>query len=73
MTLSEYITREFGIVPDEVQLQKIRLISFMELNKEFDLNNINTETLNKIVEDNKEAIDKNWTDLQHMGFSLVKI
>ena len=60
MTLTEYITTEFGIVPDDVQLETIREL-------------VNTETLNKIVEDNKEAIDKNWADLQHMGFSLVKV
>ena len=60
MTLSEYITSEFGIVPDEVQLETIQEL-------------VHTETLNKIVEDNKEAIDKNWADLQHMGFSLVKV
>lgn len=45
MTLLEYLTSEFGIVPDEVQMQKIRLISFMDLDKEFNLNNINTEEL----------------------------
>ena len=60
MTLKEYITSGFGIVPDEVQLETIREL-------------VHTETLNKIVDDNKEAIDKNWNDLQHMGFSLVKI
>jgi len=27
MTLQEYITSEFGIVPDEVQLEKIRELS----------------------------------------------
>lgn len=112
MTLTEYITSEFGIVPDEVQLHWIREYSqekselqkgienlsvpyvreemeqqelrmgklnvpfncFFEQRVNWVLTQLeNTETLNKIVEDNKEAIDKNWTDLQHMGFSLVKI
>ena len=59
MTLSEYITEEFGIVPDDVQLEQIREI-------------VHTETLDKIIIDNKEIIDKNWIDLQHMGFSLIK-
>lgn len=31
MTLSEYITSEFGIVPDEVQLEQIREIVRTEL------------------------------------------
>ena len=46
MTLSEYITEEFGIVPDEVQLEQIREI-------------VHTETLDKIIIDNKTVIDKN--------------
>ena len=59
MTLSEYITAEFGIIPDDVQLEQIREI-------------VHTETLDKIIIDNKTVIDKNWIDLQHMGFSLIK-
>jgi hypothetical protein len=59
MTLQEYIITEFGIVPDDVQLEQIREI-------------INTEVLDKIVVEHKTVIDKNWIDLQHMGFSLIK-
>ncbi len=33
MTLSEYITSEFGIVPDEVQIKKIYELSLLDLVK----------------------------------------
>jgi hypothetical protein len=71
-TLSEYIASEFGIVPDEVQLEQIRRL-------------VNKEMVGKITTAGDIAFlartqDKRqhapfyelFVDLPHMGFRLIK-
>jgi hypothetical protein len=70
MTLQEYITAEFGIVPDEVQLDQIRDIVV----KEYARIEIKRGYLPEIIKDRERYLPTkaDFVDLPHMGFSLVK-
>lgn len=64
MTLSEYINSEFGIVPDEVQLETIRELSINKTPKHkideihSSLEGFRSSINNWFVEANREAFNK---------------
>lgn len=71
MTLQDYLTAEFGIVPDEMQLEAIRRIVYKELNTEKKF--INERFMYLLAKSNGHNVTQDqFVDLPHMGFSLIK-
>ncbi len=71
-TLQDYITQEFGIVPDQVQLERIRRLVSGEMAEKI-IKQGDLSFLARTSDKRKYApFYESFVDLPHMGFSLIK-
>jgi hypothetical protein len=71
-TLQDYITQEFGIVPDQVQLERIRRLVNEEIVGR--ITTVDDISFLARTSDKRQYAPfyESFVDLPHMGFSLIK-